>query len=144
MKFPHITPCVSSNKVLCCTNDGEIIFHGPKRHYVPSLTLENKLMLRRVIHHIIIVQSVSIESQHKAHCDESRAVGRFKFLLRRSVYTNDVDKINFVEWKNPQIIIEKQQLPLSSSHAICSHDGLVLLYTHKAYDTFVLWNPSIR
>ncbi|WMV43206.1 hypothetical protein MTR67_036591 [Solanum verrucosum] len=35
-------------------------------------------------------------------------------------------------------------LPLKSSHVICSHDGLVLLHSPDAYNTFVLCNPSIR
>ncbi|KAG5592403.1 hypothetical protein H5410_042917 [Solanum commersonii] len=31
-----------------------------------------------------------------------------------------------------------------SSSVICSHDGLILQHEHNAYNTFVLWNPSIR
>lgn len=83
---------------------------------------------------------ISDDKFKKAYCDQSRALGRIKFLL----HEQRSKEIDFTDLKNPLIIVEKKLLPLSNSHVIGSHDRLLLLYTHKAYDTFILWNPSIR
>ncbi|KAK4728200.1 hypothetical protein R3W88_021188 [Solanum pinnatisectum] len=90
---------------------------------------------------------ISDNKFNKAYCDQSRALGRLKFLLlykKCASRSKHVDNIDFIELKYPQVFIEKQLLPQKSSNVICSHDGLILLHEHKAYNTFVLWNPSIR
>ncbi|XP_060210321.1 F-box/kelch-repeat protein At3g23880-like [Lycium barbarum] len=124
--------------------------------FIPDDTLFC-ILIKLPVKSLLRFQSVSkpwntIISDHKfkkAHGDQSNTLGRLKFLLQKQVgtYIKDfygVKEIESVELRNPRVVIEKILLPVTSSRILCSYDGLVLLHTYKACDTFGLWNPSTR
>ncbi|XP_060181953.1 putative F-box protein At3g16210 [Lycium barbarum] len=76
----------------------------------------------------------------KTHRDQSKVSSPQKLLLVQL----DDGVFEFRDLKNPQIAIRKQKFPLKRFQqvpALCSCDGLVLLKSHTAYKSYVLWNP---